>query len=764
MRRKLNMRVVARILVVLLIGSLHTNMAPANDEINIVSEIRVLGNKRIERATVISYLKINRGDKYDSDKIDDSLKSLFNTGLFADVNFKSQNDILIIKVVENPIINSISFEGNKRLTNEILVSEISLRPRVVYTRTKVKNDVKRLLNIYRRSGRFGATVEPKAVKLSENRVDLIYEVNEGPLNGIRSINFIGNQKYSDRKLRNVIQTDESTVWNFLSSDDSYDPDRISFDKELLRRFYLSEGYADFRVVSAIAELTEDQEDFIITFTIVEGSKYKFGDVDVNLRLRNINIDELRSLIVGKKNKVYDANQVEETIQALTVHIGALGFAFVDIRPRVKRNREEKIINVTYDISEGSRVYVERINIRGNLRTLDKVIRREFTLSEGDAFNTAKLRKARQDLQNLGFFSRVDIINEPSIEPDYTIIDVDVEEKSTGELSIGAGFSSTAGPLGDVSIRERNLLGRGQDLKLSLSLGTEEQKIDLSFTEPYFLNRSLAAGFDLFARTTDRTNESSFQEDQQGFALRTGYYLGPKLRHSIRYTLYNNDIAGVDTTASKVVQSQAGSLVTSSIKNELYFNMLNRNYNPTDGYFGSYNVEIAGIGGSSKFLRNKLKGGYYTSLFDTSIVANISAEAGHVFTFNDDTVPLMKRFNLGGVSLRGFDNAGVGPRDLVTGDAIGGHQFYSGTAELTFPLGLPKEVDIKGSIFTDFGSAWGMDDPFSDLVDDANPRASFGIGFGWASPIGPLRFDFANAFMKEEYDKTRTFNFNFGARF
>ena len=764
MRRKINMRFVALFLAVFLIGGIYPNIASTNDNNEIISEIRILGNKRIERATVVSYLKVNKGDRYNTSQIDESLKNLFSTGLFADVTFKNKNNVLIIQVIENPIINRIAFEGNKRLKNEILESEISLRPRVVYTRTKVQNDVKRLLNIYRRSGRFGATVEAKAIKLSENRVDLIYEVNEGPLNGIRSINFIGNEKYSDRKLRDVIQTDETTVWNFLSSDDSYDPDRVSFDRELLRRFYLSEGYADFRVASAIAELTEDQEDFIITFTIEEGYKYKFGNVDVNLRLRNIDIDELRLLIGSKKNKAYNSNQVEESIQALTHNIGARGFAFVDIRPRVKKNREKRVIDVIYDISEGPRVYVERINISGNLRTLDRVVRREFSLSEGDAFNTAKLRKTRRDIEDLGFFSQVDINNKPGKELDYTVIDVEVEEKSTGELSIGAGFSSTAGPLGDISIRERNLLGRGQDLKLSLSLGAEQQKIDLSFTEPYFLNRSVTAGFDLFARTTDRSAESSFQEDEQGFALRTSYQLGEKLRHLISYSVYNNNIDSVDTSASMVVQSQMGSLVTSSIKNTLFFNMLNRRFNPTDGYFGSYNVEIAGIGGDAKFLRNKIKAGFYTSLFDSSIVANISGEAGHVVTFNDDTVPLTKRFNLGGQSLRGFDNAGVSPRDLVTGDSIGGHQYYSGTAELTFPLGLPKEFDIKGSIFADFGSAWGIDDPYPNLVDDANPRASFGIGFGWLSPLGPLRFDFANAFMKEAYDKPQTFSFNFGTRF
>ena len=729
-----------------------------------ITEIRVVGTQRIDPSTVNSYMQIKPGEPYNAAKVDASLKALFNTGLFADVTLRREGEALIIQVVENPIINRIAFEGNRRLDDDVLDAEVTLRPRVVYTRTKVQNDVKRLLDIYRRSGRFGATVEPKVIQLPENRVDLVFEVDEGPSTGIRAINFIGNEQFSDGSLREVIQTDESAFYRFLSSDDTYDPDRISFDRELLRRFYLSEGYADFRVVSAIAELTEDQEDFVITFTVEEGPEYSFGKVGVTSRMRNVDAGELESLIVGEEGDRYNADEVEESVQALTDSLGARGFAFVDVRPRVNRDREQRLLDVTYEISEGPRVFVERINISGNVRTLDKVVRREFTIAEGDAFNTAKLRATRQRLNNLGFFSSVDITNDPGEAPDRTVINVEVEEQSTGELSIGAGFSSTSGPLGDIAIRERNLLGRGQDLRLGLSLGTEQQRIDLSFTEPYFLDRNLAAGVDAFIRTTDLSSESSFQEDQQGIGLRMGYQLEPNLRHTVRYLLSRQNVDDVEVTASQVVKAQAGSHVTSSVSNEFFLDRLNRRFNPTDGYFGSFNFEIAGLGGSEQFLRNELSSGIYTPLFGTSIIASLTGEAGHVFTFDDDPVRLSNRFYLGGSSLRGFKSFGVGPRDLATDDAIGGHQFYAGTAEVTFPLGLPEEFDIRGSVFTDFGSSWGVDDPFPNLADDATPRASLGLGLGWVSPFGPLRVDFAGALLKESYDQTQVFSFNFGTRF
>jgi outer membrane protein insertion porin family len=730
----------------------------------VVEEIRVVGTQRIDPLTVNAYMQIKPGERYDPAKVDDSLKNLFNTGLFADVTLRREGDALIVQVVENPIINRIAFEGNRKIDDEGLLAEVSLRPRVVYTRTKVQSDVQRLLDIYRRSGRFAATVDPKVIQLPENRVDLVFEIDEGGKTGIRAINFIGNKEFSDGDLRETIQTTETAFYNFLSSNDTYDPDRLSFDRELLRRFYLSEGYADFRVVSAIAELTEDRDDFIVTFTLDEGPQYDFGTLEVLSQLRGVEGAELGGLIAADPGDTYDADEVEETVQSITDSLGERGFAFVDVRPRVNRDREARTIDVTYEVREGPRVFVERIDIAGNVRTLDEVIRREFKIVEGDAFNTAKLRRTRQRLQDLGFFSRVDINNTPGSANDRTIVSVEVEEQSTGELSIGAGFSSSAGVLTDLSLRERNLLGRGQDLRVSTTLAAKQQQIDLSFTEPYFLDRDIAAGFDLFIRKTDFSDRSSFEQDEVGFGLRAGYQLTERLRHTARYRFTRDSIDDIETDASDVVKAQEGTFTTSSIENDFFYDALDSRFDPTDGYSLSYSVDLAGFGGSEKFIRNEVGADFYTPLFGTSFIGSVGGEAGVLTSLEDDEPRIAERFFLGGSSLRGFRSGGVGPRDLRTSDAIGGKQYYRGSAELGFPLGLPDEFDIKGAVFSDMGSAWGADDPFPDIADDSSVRASLGIGLGWGSPVGPVRVNLSRAFLKEDYDRTEFFSFTFGTRF
>ena len=657
----------------------------------VVEEIRVVGTQRIDPSTVNAYMQIKPGDAYDPAKVDDSLKNLFNTGLFADVTLRREGDAVVVQVVENPIINRIAFEGNRKLDDEALLSEVSLRPRVVYTRTKVQGDVQRLLNIYRRSGRFAATVEPKVIQLPENRVDLVFEIAEGGKTGIRAINFIGNSEFSDGDLRETVQTAESAFYNFLTRNDTYDPDRLSFDRELLRRFYLSEGYADFRVVSAIAELTDDRDDFIVTFTLDEGAQYNFGLLEVSSELRGVEGTELSGLITADAGDTYDANEVESTVQAITESLGERGFAFVDVRPRVNRDREALTIDVVYEIREGPRVFVERIDISGNARTLDKVIRREFTIVEGDAFNTAKLRRTRQRLQDLGFFSLVDINNTPGSANDRTVVSVSVEEQSTGEFSIGAGFSSTAGVLTDISLRERNLLGRGQDLRVSTTLAANQQQVDLSFTEPYFLNRNFAAGFDVFFRTTDFSDRSSFEQDEAGFGLRAGYQITERLRHTARYQLSRDGIGDIAADASPVIRAEEGTFTTSSIENDFFYDRLDSRFEPTDGYSLSYGVDVAGFGGSEKFIRNEVGGNFFTPLFGTSLIGGLRGEAGLINVLDSGEARVAERFFLGGGRLRGFVAGGVGPRDLATEDALGGSKYYRGSAEIGFPPRTTRRI-------------------------------------------------------------------------
>ncbi|MGF1631115.1 MAG: outer membrane protein assembly factor BamA [Kiloniellaceae bacterium] len=729
-----------------------------------IGDIRIDGTQRIEAATVRSYMRVNPGDPFDPVRLDDSLKSLFATGLFADVRLEREGDTLVVVVAENPIVNRIAFEGNQRIDNETLQQEIELRPRVVFTRTKVQSDTNRILEIYRRSGRFAATVEPKVIQLEQNRVDLAFEINEGSLTSIRSINFIGNREFSDSSLRDEVTTVEASFWNFFTSADTYDPDRLTFDRELLRRFYLNEGYADFRVVSVVAELTPDQQDFIVTFTVEEGPRYRFGRIGLQTGLRNLDPEVLRSEVTTEEGDWYSASEVDETIEVLTDAVGNLGYAFVDIRPRVERDRENLTIDIDYDIQEGPKVFVERIDIEGNIRTLDRVIRREFRLVEGDAFNTSKLRRSRQRVQNLGFFKTVTVDNEPGSAPDRTVVRVGVEEQSTGDVTFGAGFSSANGPIGNIGLRERNLLGRGQDIRLGFTLAGAATELDFSFTEPYFLDRNLAAGVDLYRSTNDRSDESSFEEERIGGSLRGGFNITEELRNVVRYTLENRDITDVDNDASLLVRSEEGATVRSGISNELTYDTRDSRFDPREGFITSLRTEFFGLGGDVTFARSSLNAGYYYTVAN-DITLSVRGSGGTMIGLGEDT-RISDRFFKGGGQPRGFEFGGIGPRDRNTGDALGGKNFYTGTVEASFPLDLPFDVDIRARLFTDVGAAWAIDDNSIPItVDDSNaPRVTVGTGLSWNSPFGPLVIDLGFALVKEDFDETEIFSFSFGTQF
>ena len=738
--------------------------APATAQLSggIVEEVRVEGNQRIEAETVRSYMALKAGDEFDPLKMNKSLKALFATGLFADVNLRREGAALIVSVTENPIINRLAFEGNSRVGDDTLQQEVQLRPRQVYTRTKIQNDVKRILEVYRRSGRFVATVEPKVIELPQNRVDLVFEIDEGPVTGVSRINFIGNREFSDGNLRSVIQTRETRWWRILSSDDNYDPDRLTFDRELLRRFYLSQGFADFRVVSAVAELTPDRRDFFITFTVEEGERYRLGTVEIESAFKDLDLEALADELRTVEDDDYNADLVEESIDNLTDAVGNLGYAFVDIQPVVDRNREDHLINLTFKVQEGPRVFVERIDIIGNFRTLDEVIRREFQLVEGDAFSTAKLRRSRQRINNLGYFSKVELTTIPGSEPDKTIIQVEVEEQSTGELSVGAGFSTQDGPLGDISIRERNLLGKGQDLRLQFRLSANTSEFDVSFTEPYFLDKNLSAGVDLFYITRDVQEESSFDQRSIGGGVRMGYDIFDRLHQSWRYVLREDAITDVSGDASRFIKAQEGDNITSLVGQTIIYDQRDNRFDPSEGYFIQLSTDVAGIGGSIRYLRNRLTGGKYWPIADRWTFG-LSARAGVVSGLGD-RVRINDRFFLGGDSLRGFEPAGVGPRDNETRDALGGKRFFATTAELSFPLGFPEELGVSGKLFVDAGNASDPDEKGPEVSDSNLVRSSVGIGIAWRSPFGPIRVDLAEALIKEDFDRTQLLHFSFGTRF
>ncbi len=770
--KRVSKAVIATVLMgcLLTLGSLaaSTNKAVAQ---SVVRGVVVKGNQRIEPETIESYMRLSRGDKYDSARINDSLKSLFRTGLFSDVRIeKGAGGVLIVHVVENPIINRVSFEGNKELKDEDLGKEVELRPRIVFTRARVQNDAARIVELYRRAGRFAAHVEPKIIERSQNRVDLIFEINEGPITKVSRINFIGNRSFSDSQLRSVVSTEESAWYKFFSASDNYDPDRLAFDKELLRRHYLKHGFVDFQVLSAVAELARDGKSFFITVTVEEGDEYKFGPADVDSRVAELDLDRLRSKIKTTENEIYDAGLVDETVESLTVEAGKEGFAFARVRPRVDKNAEEKTVSLTFAVEEGPRVYIDRISIVGNTRTLDRVVRREMRLVEGDAYNRFLVDKARRRITALGFFSKVDIKQSPGSAADRVNLTIYVVEKSTGQFSVGAGFSSSEAIIGDLSITERNLMGRGQFLRLRTSLSFKRQQVDIRFTEPYFLGRKMSFGIDIFGSDTNQQEESSFNARTTGAGFRFGFPIKENLTFSTRYNFTNTRIRNVDTTASPAIRSSAGTANTSLVGFSVIYNTLDNPFEPTTGIRLALDQDVAGVGGDVFFSRTVGSGSVYYPVYSKQVIASFHVSGGFITGWNGKDVRIVDSFFKGSETFRGFERSGIGPREAGAGvndDSLGGKIFAISTAEVSFPVGLPETWGVRGAVFTDVGTLFDAPSTPAATVLQGNKaalRATVGASLLYKSPLGPLRFDFSLPIQKESFDKTEFFRFSAGTTF
>ncbi len=758
-------------------GRAMAQFLPAENEPTVfVEDIKVKGNQRIETDTVLAYMTLQPGVIYDPEEVDKSLKSLFSTGLFADVTISLEEGILVVDVIENPIINRMAFEGNKELNDEDLSPEVELRPRVVFTRSRVQADVQRIVDLYRRSGLFAATIEPKVVQLPENRVDLVFEIVEGNATGISRISFLGNKTYDDQELRRVLATQESRWYKFFGSDDSYDPDRLAFDQELLRRHYFSQGYADFQIVAAVAELSKDRKGFFITISIEEGKQYTNGKTAVESEIADLTSDMLSPLILTSPGDIYNADKVDETVEDMTFEAGRLGYAFLDIQAQMEREVQDgkDIINLTYHVIEGPRVYVERINVYGNVRTLDTVLRREFRLVEGDAFNTQKIERTRQRLRGLGFFEGVELEQVPGSRDDRTIVNVAVTERSTGELSIGAGFSTQDSALVELAISERNLLGRGQSVKASIRGGGRSQQLSLGFTEPYFTGRPVAAGADLFWTQRNFQRQSGFDQKTQGFSLRVGFPITEYLRTSFRYTLSKEEVTDVHFLASRFIQEQEGTETESSVGYSFSYDRRDDPVNPRRGYMATWSQDVAGLGGTLHFLKTTYKYTFYHPIWEKhDIIGKIEFDEGLIHGLGEP-IKVSNRFFLGGERFRGFEAGGVGPRDTLTDDALGGNVYYVINAQAQFPIGLPDELAVQGRAFVYFGALTeadttvplfgGIFGDFTEFRDSGDPRMSIGVGITWASPFGPIEVDFSKVVMKENFDEDETFSFNVGTRF
>lgn len=717
----------------------------------VIRTIDVEGSQRIEPDTVRSYVELQIGQPYTRALLDEALRDLFETELFADVEIRDNFGDLTIVVQENPVINRILVEGNRRIDDDDLRAEIQLAPRQIFTRSRVRADVARIIELYRRRGRFAANVEPQMVTLDQNRVDIVYEINEGPRSRVQQINVIGNEIFSDGDLRSEMATKQSRFFRFFSSRDTYDPDRLAFDQQRLRQFYLTEGYADFRVVSAVAELTPDRRDFIITYVVEEGERYRFGTVELDSDLRDFNEDQFNQIIPIDEGDWYNAQRIEDTIDALNETAGFLGYAFAEARPQFNINREERTMDVRFRIDQTPRVYVEAINVNGNTITRDKIVRREFRIHEGDAFNSFAIRRTQNRIRSLGFFQEeLEIEQQPGSAPDRIVLAANLEERATGELQVSAGFSSLESFILNLSIRQRNFLGRGQELRAGVNYSSYSNSIELGFTEPYLFDRNIALGVDLFRRDLNSFNfvggqrNTTYEQVTTGFQVRAGVPLTEYWTLALRYGLSNDDVSLDRQTffinnqcspllAGRFLCDAIGNRIVSSLGYSIVYNDLDNNIRPSRGRRLVFSQDFAGLGGDVQYLRSRIDADRFWNL-GSGFIFGLSAEAGYIHSFENrggagvDDVRLTDRFFLGEPQIRGFDIRGVGPRVLripyITGtnelvtdrrqisdDAIGGRAYYLGRAELEIPLGTgARELGFRPSIFIDAGAVFGVTDP------------------------------------------------------
>lgn len=727
-----------------------------------VQSITVTGNQRLEAQTILSYLRLRVGQTYDRATLDQALKDLASTELFREYQITDNNGALTIQVVENPVINRVILEGNKRLKEDKIRPEIKMSPRQIYTRSKVRADVARIIELYKRQGRFAATVEPKMVTLDQNRVDVVFEIDEGPKSKVRSINIIGNEKFSDGELKGEMATKESKLTTILSSNTSYDPDRLAYDQQKLRLFYLQNGYADFRVISAVAELTSNKQDFIITYVVEEGERYKFGDIGVESQIRDFRPEALKALLPMKEGDWYDAKLVEDTVESLSETAGLFGYAFADINPEFRRDPETRTMAITFNVGESPRTYVERIDVNGNTLTHDKVVRREFRLNEGDAFNSFGVKRTENRINSLGFFQeRLEIERKEGSAPDRIILETNVEEKPTGELSLSAGFSSIENFLLQGSIRQRNFRGLGQQLQASVNYSSYSKSVELGFTEPYLFDRNISVGGSVYRRDLNSFNfinndrRTTFEQVTTGFQLNAGVPLTEFLSFFGRYSLNYDDVSldrslyffGNDCdplVAGRYLCDAIGKRTTSLVGYTLAFDNRDNRLRPTRGESLSLSQDFAGLGGSVKYVRTRAAGSKHFNL-GSRFILNISAEGGYIHPFGgrptptSDKVRLTDRFFLGEPQMRGFDIRGVGPRvvrypnvDLTDpanpilntdsnqriDDALGGRAYYMGRLEIDIPLGTgAKEMGLRPSVFLDVGSVFSIRRPTLTTLED-----------------------------------------------
>lgn len=823
----------ALLVACLSVAALATGVAVSNVAVaQTAASVVVEGNRRVDSDTIRSYFKPGPSGRLDVGSVDDALKSLIATGLFQDVKINNVGGRIVVTVIENQVINRVAFEGNKKVKDDQLSLEVQSKPRGTFSRATVQADTLRIAEIYRRSGRFDVRVEPKVIDQPNNRVDLIFEVTEGAKTGVKTIEFIGNKNFSSYRLKDVIKTRESNILSFLASGDLYDPDRVEADRDLIRRYYLKNGYADVQVIAALTEYDPERKGFLVTFTIEEGEQYRVGSVDYQTSIAGLDANSLRSLSRVGVGSVYNAEAVEKSVEEMTIEASRRGYAFAQVRPRGERNTAARTVSIVFAVEEGARVYIERINIRGNTRTRDYVIRREFDVAEGDAYNRALVDRAERRLKNLDFFKSVKIVTEPGSSSDRVILNVDLEEKSTGDFSVSGGYSSADGLLGEVSISEKNLLGRGLFARAALQYGQRARGYTLSFVEPYLFDYRVAFGLDVYQREQLASSFQSYNTKTVGVTPRLGFTLREDLALQIRYSFYRqevtlpvqlrdcnnlgptaangglaffptpafiaaNGLAGVgqpfqtlptgcysDGEASLPVRQELarGSTNTSLAGYTFIFNTLDSNKDPTSGFLVDFKQDFAGLGGDVRFIRTTFDAKYYSPLV-YDLVGVLRLQGGNITGIGNTPLRMLDHFQMGPNLVRGFAPAGIGPRDITfgtTNDALGGTTYFGASAEVQVPFWfLPKEVGLKGAVYADAGTVFDYKGPTSNALtgevgpfgliktssaEDRKIRSSVGAGIIWASPFGPLRFDYSVPITKGKYDRIQEFRFGGGTSF
>ncbi len=666
-----------------------TAVVGSTAQATVVSRIDVQGNQRVDGDTIRAYLLIRPGQNFGSREEDASLKALFDTGLFADVNLNVRGATLLVIVVENPIINEVAFEGNKKFKDEQLASVVQSAPRGVFTRAKVQVDVGRILELYRRTGRFQASVTPQTIQLANNRVNLVFVVTEGPKTGVSGVTFIGNHAFGDARLRGVIATQRSGIMSFIRGYDSYDPDRLSSDEEKLRKYYLDRGFADFQVVSSVAELDRARNSFFITFTMNEGPRYRFGAVNVDSTIAGVDPSVIMRQVVTREGHVFSSSDIDRSLERITLYLAGHGYPFAQASPRLDRDPDTLTIGVTYVVDEGARVYVERIDIRGNTRTRDYVIRREIDLAEGDAFNRVLIDRAERRLKLLNYFSSVTVTTEQGSVEDRVVVVVTVVEQQTGELSFGVGYSTSDGAVGDISLTEKNFLGRGYNLRLSVSGGSSSKAYEVGFTDPYFLGRRISAGVNVFRRVNDANSFRSYDFESTGGGIGFGFPITEDFSILTGYQIELQNISASATgcangTISLSICQSVGDTLISSVNYSLVYNSLDNPKDPHDGFYVKFTQEFAGVGGDVAYLRTTGSGTYFHEILpDRNVIGLIKVQGGQIFGIGQN-VRLLDSFFKGGETVRGFASAGFGPRDSKTGDALGGKSMQPGPLRCSSP--------------------------------------------------------------------------------